>query len=199
MSRRIGQHRETMCQQPLKKKHHTAVCRKIAKGKAHRVRIERCRVPGLRCRHAQGIGRSRKIGKERGLVLSFAVKVGPIQQQTVTGVADTGIARPDIRIDAGGEEFALMTSGVEADRIARIVAKPEIVERRRPAIDRQTQFSVSQNQIGQHGQSPSIWATVAITLSPDKPVMAAGLVSQTRAMYRPAIAVSGHPGHGKAH
>ena len=46
MSRRIGQHRETMCQQPLKKKHHTAVCRKIAKGKAHRVRIERAASQG---------------------------------------------------------------------------------------------------------------------------------------------------------
>ena len=158
MSRRIGQHRETMCQQPLEKKHHATVCRKFTIGKTHRVRTEPGSVPGLRRRHAHGIGRDRKIGEERGLILRFAVKVGPIQQQAVTGVADAGIARPDIRIDAGGEEFALMTSGVEADRIARIVAKPEIVERCRPTINRQAQLSVFQNQIGQHGQSPPICA-----------------------------------------
>ena len=132
-------------------------------GKAHRIRIDARAVPWRSFRQPHRIAGAAEIVKKAGLVMCFDVQVWPVEDQGSAIVAETGSLRPDHRVYSGGKELALVTPRIKTLRIARIVAKPEIVESgRRPLIDRQGQHIVTKDKVFQHGRPPFIIQTVTL-------------------------------------
>ena len=101
--------------------------------------------------------------------MCFDIQIRPVEDQGGAVIAEAGRLWPDHRIDSGGVELALVAPRIKTLRIARIVAKPEIVEPgRRPFIYRQGQHIVAKDKVFQHGKPPFITQTVTLQAGLDK-------------------------------
>ena len=185
IARGAGQHRETMRQQPLEKLRDTTLAAKVAEGQTNRFRIEACGVPGPRVGKPHRVTGLRELGQEAGLVMRRHFKIRPFKDEAVAAVINPAPARPDRRVDKGGEQFTLVAARIKTHRIARIVAKPEIVKACRPAIDRQAELIITENKILQHRAHPSFGLTLTPARAPHKHRQTPNLVTVHRPMYGP--------------